>query len=125
MMRILMMSLLMSSASAIAGEPTKLQCEFSILNKVTGARVSEILVDRLHTSYGSALATVLLTDQRLAMRAQVSISTSGSQTPRFKLFIYEDDYVTKLATSDTDGTQANVAWESRDQKASIDCRLVE
>lgn len=125
MRQLFILVLSLFSFSAMAGEPAKLQCEFSILNKVTGARVSEIMVDRLHTAYGSALATVLLTDQRLAMRAQVSIRTSGSQIPRFKLFIYEDDYVTKLATSDSDGLQANVAWESRDQKASIDCRLVE
>jgi hypothetical protein len=125
MKKLLVLALLLTSASALAGEPTKLQCEFSILNKRTGARVSEIMVDRLRTAYGSALATVFLTDQQLAMRAQVSIRTSGSQVPRFELDIYEDDYVTKLATSDSDGVQANVVWESRDQKASIACRLVE
>lgn len=124
MKRFLVLTLL-SASGAFAGEPTRMECDFAVLEKGTGITYLEKKQQRLQASPDGAFAAIFIESRQLAMRGQVSLRTWNSNAPRFYLFIYEDDYLTRLADSQSDGREARVEWEGRDQKASIHCRLEE
>lgn len=124
-MKRLLLFTVLSAPAAQAGEPTRMDCDFAVLEKRTGITYLERKQQRLQASPDGAFAALFIESRQLAMRGQVSLRTWSSSAPRFYLFIYEDDYLTHLADSRSDGNEARVEWESRDRKASVHCRLEE